>query len=534
MRSFVSMVAMSRCRCKILHLDANAGLKDNQGPDTEHFMTKLRSGRMFGLACILLFCTAIASPLHAQTFTTLVSFDGTDGSQPNTGSLAQGLDGNLYGTTLYGGGDGGSFCSVDGCGTVFKMTPDGGLTTIYLFCSQPNCTDGGGPDSGLTLGPDGNLYGTTSGGGANRLGTVFEIAPTGVLTTIYSFCSQTNCTDGESPYGGVVFASDGNFYGTTSYGGANKDQCVDGCGTIFKVTPTGTLTTLYSFCSQPNCADGQWPVAGLVQGADQNLYGATRYGGTTGRTIGFGTLFKITSSGTLTTLYSFCSQFVGNLCLDGEGPTSVVQAGNGSFYGTTEGGGTQGQGTVFTITTQGTLTTLLSFGGTEGEYPQAGLVQATDGSLYGTTSEGGGSARSGTIFKITTGGHLTTLHRFQNSDGAFPYSGVIQSTNGVLYGTTADGGANNSAGTVFSLSVGLDPFVETLPGLQKVGGHVLILGNNLTGTTAVSFNGIPTTFAVVSDTEINTRVPTGATSGFVTATTPSGILTSNKPFRVIP
>lgn len=487
---------------------------------------------MFGLSCTLLLFAAIARPLNAQTFTTLVSFDGTDGAEPTYGYLAQGVDGNLYGTTLYGGGTGGSFCSVIGCGTVFKVTPDGVLTTIYLFCSQPNCTDGGSPQAGLIQSTDGNLYGTTYGGGANRLGTVFKITPTGILTTIYSFCSQTNCTDGTSPYAEVVLGIDGNFYGTTFYGGANKDQCFDGCGTVFKLTPKGTFTTLYSFCSQAGCTDGQYPVAGLVQGADLNLYGVTLYGGSADSS---GTLFKITPSGTLTTLYTFCTQFVGNLCIDGAAPTSsLVQAKNGSLYGTTRGGGTQGQGTVFKITPQGTLTTLHSFSGTEGEYPEAGLVQATDGGLYGTTSAGGGSTRSGTIFKITIAGHLTTLHRFDNSDGAFPYAGMIQYTDGSLYGTTIGGGANNGSGTVYSFSVGLGPFVETLPGLRKVGGHILILGNNLTGSTAVTFNGTAATFTIVSNTEIKASVPAGATTGFLTVTTPNAILTSNKPFRVIP
>src|ERR1039458_1471192 len=254
------------------------------------------------------------------------------------------------------------------------------LTTIHRFCSQSGCPDGAGPYAGLVQATNGGLYGTTYGGGTNSEGTIFKITPGGTLTTLYSFCSQTNCTDGYGPYAGLVQAANGDLYGTTSNGGANGNS-----GTVFKITPGGTLTTLYRFvCSQSGCPDGVDPTAGLVQAANGDLYGTTYGGGTNGD---YGTVFKITPGGTLTTLYSFCSR---SGCTDGQNPSGLVQAANGDLYGTTAGAGTNGHGTVFKITPSGTLTTLYSFCSrssacTDGFQPYAGLVQAANGDFYGTT-----------------------------------------------------------------------------------------------------------------------------------------------------
>lgn len=188
-----------------------------------------------------------------------------------------------------------------GHGAAFKITPGGKFTTLYDFCPLGlPCSDGTFPSDGLVQAIDGDFYGTTSGGGANAWGTVFKITPSGALTTLYSFCSQgvwPNCLDGYDPYAALVQAAKGDFYGTTLYGGAG------GSGTVFKVTPSGTLTTLYTFCSQSNCTDGSSPYGVLVQATDGYLYGTTAWGGA----YGFGTVFRITPSGALTTLYSFCS-----------------------------------------------------------------------------------------------------------------------------------------------------------------------------------------------------------------------------------
>jgi uncharacterized repeat protein (TIGR03803 family) len=498
-------------------------------------------------ACgVLLLWAATEIALPAQTFTTLHSFDYTDGSEPYAG-LVQGTGGHLYGTTEVGG--------ANNAGTVFKMTTNGTLTTLYNFCPHPNCTDGSNPSAPLIQATNGNFYGTTQGGGMNGGGTVFKITPSGMRTTVYSFCPSIPCTDGGMPFAGLVQATDGDFYGTTQLGGAHD------YGTVFKVTPGGTLTTLYNFCSQYNngvCADGQYPYAGLVQGADGNFYGTTQFGGAIGPRChqpfgqeGCGTIFKITPSGTLTTLYSFCPK---SKCTDGNEPVAgLVQGPDGNFYGTTIYGGASGSvcrpkrqedcGTVFKITPRGKLTTLHSFALTDGYKPYAGLVQGTDGNFYGTTIAGGANVGDyqGTIFKITASGTLTLLHSFGDTggtDGYNPIATLVQDTNGSFYGTTFYGGISNrnqcprGCGTVFSLSVGLSSFIETQPTSGKVGAAVKILGTSLTGSTSVTFNGTAATFTVISRSEITTTVPAGATTGTVQAVTPSGTLSSNVPFTV--
>jgi uncharacterized repeat protein (TIGR03803 family) len=469
-------------------------------------------------ACVV--CAAAASALPAQTFTTLVSFDYTDGAEPLVG-LVQGNDGNLYGTASIGG--------ANHQGAFFKMTPTGTLTTLYSFCSVLEngfCQDGQYPLALVQSSQ--NFYGTTENGGANGEGTVFAITPNGTLTTLYSFCSLSGCADGQVPLAGLVEATDGNFYGTTEFGGAN------GAGTVFKISPTGTVTVLYSFCSQAGCADGSRPYAALTQATDGNLYGTTFYGGTKGD----GTVFKITPGGALTTLHSFCSE---SGCTDGSNPeAALVQGTDGNLYGTTEGGA-HTLGSVFEITPTGALATLHSFDGADGQYPEAALVQATDGSFYGTTVAGG-AQDYGMLFKITPSGTLTTLYTFCSqsgcTDGTSPYGGLAQDTNGTLYGTTGLGGPSGTCtlgcGTVFSLSVGLGPFVETQPTLGRYGVGVRILGTNLTGATRVSFNGTTAIFTVVSTSLITTTVPVEASSGKVAVATPRGTLTSNVPFRVLP
>ena len=472
---------------------------------------------------VFVLCAMTAIALAAQTFTTLYSFDGTDGSGPVAG-LVQATNGDLYGTTTEGGAN--LYGGVYG-GTVFKITPSGTLTTLYSFCSESGCTDGEFPYAGLVQAANGDLYGTTEYGGANPIdeyggGTVFKITPGGTLTTLYSF----DGTDGEFPYAGLVQATNGDLYGTTTHGGTS------GGGTVFKITPGGTLTTLYNFCSQTNCADGEYPYGGLVQARNGDLYGTTSGGANS-----VGTIFKITPSGTLTTLYSFCPN---PSCYATVIESALIQATNGNLYGTTEDGGDNGLvpgGSVFKITPSGTLTTLHGFCCAEGGGPTGALVQATDGNFYGTTV-GRGTNGQGKIFEITPGGTLTTLYNFCSqkttncADGANPYAGLVQATNGDLYGTTAKRGVNGY-GTVFSLSVGLGPFVKTLPTRGFVGEAVKILGTDLTGATSVTFNGTPATFTVVQPSEITATVPTGATTGTVQVVTPSGTLSSNVSFDVV-
>jgi uncharacterized repeat protein (TIGR03803 family) len=454
-------------------------------------------------ACgVFLLWTTAAIALPAQTFTVLHSFDNTDGGFPRAG-LVQGTNGKFYGTTIGGG--------AYGDGTVFSMTASGALTTLHSF----DGTDGANPSAAPVQGTNGKFYGTTSGGGAYGEGTVFSMTASGTLTTLHSFADSA--TDGANPAAGLVQGANGKFYGTTTYGGANGD------GTVFSITASGTLTILHSFAD--SATDGGNPIAGLVQGTNGDFYGTTFLGGA----YDGGTVFSITASDTLTTLYSFSGA-------DGSYPSAgLVQGANGKFYGTTPPDG----GTVFSITANGTPTKLYTFcsgGGVcaDGSSPGAALVQGTNGKFYGTTNSGGANGDGdGTVFTITASGALTTLHSFDGSDGEFPGAALAQGTNGKFYGTTTDGGANGN-GTVFSLSVGLGPFVITQTTSGAEGVAVNILGSNLTGATSVTFNGTAAAFTVVSQYLITTIVPTGATSGKVEVIIPSATLSSSGPFHVQP
>ena len=318
-------------------------------------------------------------------------------------------DGNFYGTTQLGG--------TSNNGTVFKITTGGTFTTLYNFAGS----DGSTPAAGLVQATDGNFYGATQTGGTNNLGTVFKITSGGTLTTLYSFGSVAG--DGTNPVATLVqgVSGDTNLYGTTQYGGAN------GAGTVFKITTAGALTTLRSFSG----GDGSYPVAGLVHGAspDTNFYGTTQYGGTNGA----GTVFKITSAGTFSSIHSF------NVS-DGYQPVAGLIQGTSpdtNLYGTTQYGGSSSQGTVFKITTAGTVTTLHSFVLNDGQQPVSSVFQAADTNYYGTVFRGGTNA-DGTAFKITSGGTFTLLHAFVGTDGTEPVAGFVQGagadTN--LYGTT--------------------------------------------------------------------------------------------------
>lgn len=474
---------------------------------------------------------------RAQTFATLHSFDNTDGSFPfyPIGALVQGTNGLLYGTTHLGAENGaaGFYCGEAdnaGCGSVFQMTPSGTLTTLYSFCSQPDCADGEAPTAGLIQAANGYFYGTTQTSYTGGLGTVFKISPGGTLTTLYTFCvaQGPSCPDGDFA-NGLIQATNGDFYGTTQQGGSLP-------GTIFKLTLAGILTTLHSFCSLPNCADGSTPTAALIQATNGDLYGTTSSGGANND----GTVFKITPAGALSTLHSFDGT-------DGEEPTGpLLQATNGDLYGTTYAGGAHQRGTAFRITPGGKLTTLYNFCAkkncTDGSGPRAGVIQGTDGNFYGITDSGGATStqgQAGTVFKLTPNGKLTTLYSFC-ADGTFPNcpdgylpAGLMQSTNGEFYGATIDGGANGD-GSLYSLSLGLAPFIETQPASAAVGGAVMILGTDLTDASGVTFDGTAAVFTIVSASEITTTVPTGATTGAVQVVTAGGTLTSNVSFTVKP
>ena len=377
----------------------------------------VRKRSLPAMACIVvLFCAAaaIAAPAQSSYFTTLVNFDGTNGGNCEA-PLIQATDGNFYGTTATGGdrgpgtvfrmttsgtlttlhsfdyGDGayprggllqagdGNFYGTTfswgngGAGTVFRITPSGSLTTLanlYVDIGQNS-------SSALVQDGDGNFYGTAPESGTYDAGAVFKVTPAGSLTTLYSFCPWSGCPDGSTPYGGLVRGRDGNFYGTTVWGGSSNNCEGYGCGTVYKITPEGGLTTVHSF----DGSDGDTPYSTLMQARDGNFYGTN-----------YTFLFRMTPGGTVTTLNGEGN--AENGCVD-----QLLQAADGNFYGTTVYGGPFAAGTVFEMNPSGTAITLHVFDGSDGSQPCAGLVQARDGLLYGTTSAGG-SYGYGTVFRI--------------------------------------------------------------------------------------------------------------------------------------
>ena len=461
-----------------------------------------RFATVFLLATIVMAAGSLAS---AQTVSTIYNFVGgkTSGVFPWYVTLVQGTNGSLYGTT-YGGG-------ASNFGTVFSVTTSGTQTIVYSF--KGGTTDGANPTGGLTLGTDGNFYGTTQQGGSGSQGVVFKLTPTGTITILHNFNAGT---DGAFPWGPPILASDGNFYGTASGGGTK------GNGIVYRITSAGTFTTIYKF----DVTHGFAPVSSPTQGADGFLYIPVSEGGTSF----CGTILQMTTAGVINNTYNFTCGSGGSFPI---GP--LVQASNGNFYSTTQNGGTNGEGTVYQITTGLVLTTLHSFGSTfgDGTFPSAGLLLATDGNYYGSTAEGG-SFGDGVLFNTSTSGTYTDLFSFNNTANLMqmsPLSPPVQNTNGLLYGVTEFGGKSND-GTVYSLNMGLPAFVTSPLFSGKVGSSVMILGNHLTGTTEVTFNGHPANFKVLSDTHMMATVPAGASSGSIHVRTPGAVLLSRKKFVV--
>jgi len=483
-------------------------------------------------------CGTVFKITPGGVLTTLYSFSGyADGGVP--AGLAQGSDGNFYGTTSYGG----SFlaCSY-GCGTIFKITPAGVFTTLHTFCSTGSCNDGSYPEASLLQALNGDFYGATLTGGAHLEGTIFKVTPSGALTTVYSFCSSTGCTDGELPCSPLVQDKNGNFYGTANAGGAN------GLGSIFKMTSTGALSTLYSYALPAD--RGSCPAAGLVQGSDGNFYGTTIFGGT----YSYGSVFKITPAGAYTTLYSFCAAAG---CPDGAWPESaLIQATDGNLYGVTPGGG----GGLFQITTSGMLTPYpLPTSPGSGLDPVGGLLQATDGNLYGTTALGGASG-NGTVFSFLTGldpfismlpgaAKLSATVRiignnlagatqvtFNGTTTTFNVSSATQVIAKVPAGATTGRVQVTTPGGILATVV---PFYVTpqllsfSPASGAPGTQVTISGESLTQTQTVTFGGsVGAKFKVSSDTKITAVVPSSAVSGAVTVYTSGGKAVSATVFKV--
>jgi len=376
--------------------------------------------------------TVIPVSAAGTSLATLYSFaGGSDGGTPN--ALAAGANGLLYGTTEFGGN-----------GSVFTVNTNGAVARLALF--KPST--GSHPVAGLAQGGDGDFYGSTEFGGTNDAGTLFQMTPEGALTSIYSF---TGGSDGGSPSYALLPGADGDLYGVTDLGGD------DGDGNIFKISPGGELTNLYSFT---NGADGFGPAGPLTLGADGSFYGMAG-----GGLHGFGSVFKMTPAGVLSNLYSFTGG------TDGYFPVGALALGtDGNFYGATERNSIAGysfNGTIFKITPNGALTTLYALNYTDGAYPYAGLIQGSDGNFYGTTYTGSAYS-NGTVFRITPDGVLTTLVAFDGfDDGAHPETALVEGADGNLYGTTSVGGPGGH-GTVFRLSFTGAPQFTSQPGSQTV------------------------------------------------------------------
>jgi uncharacterized repeat protein (TIGR03803 family) len=454
-----------------------------------------------------------AVPVDGQTFTPLYNFGSTAGDPMNSvpfSALAQGRDGRIYGTTSFGGSA--------NVGAAYAITTGGSLSVLYNFPAYPAATE---PLSGLTLGTDGLFYGTTSTGGAHIVGTVFKLSDTGAYTNLWDF-TGTGVDEG-NPQAPLVLGSDGNLYGT-------DDGVYSGTyGVAFKITPKGVLKTLHPF----KFTDGAVPYA-ILLGLDGNFYGVTRLGGANN----MGVVFKMTKAGKVTVLHSFA----GTVGSDGSIPIGgLVQANDGTLYGTTYGGGTRNWGVVFKILPTGkSYVVLHNFDRTldinDGIQPLAGLALGTDGNVYGTTG-GGGHNNAGALFRVTSTGTYSTLYSFCPAsgckDGFFPQTGMVQHTNGKFYGVTESGGTTVNGGEYYSLDMGLSPFVSLVSVWGKVGGTIEVLGQGFNGASSVKLGGTTANFTIVSDTYLTAKVPAGS-SGFLTVTTPGGTLTSSRKFFVTP
>ena len=409
-------------------------------------MYKSNRPRLFVLIAVLLFALPLF-PIGAfaqsssYSFSILHTFadDRIDGATPESAPMLS-PDGNFYGTTAYGG-------SWSGHGTAYSMTRAGVLTILHSFGSSSIVNDGDYIVGGLTLGLDGNFYGTTAAGGNANYGTVFKITPDGTTSLLYSFSAGSVPNDGNRPIAGLTLGLDGNFYGVTAgEGGVNK-------GTVFKITPEGAFINRHVFRDGSVANDGADPSGSLTLGADGNFYGTTFAGGSGNN----GTVFKMTPAGATTILHLF----VGG-ANDGRNPQAgLTISPDGNFYGTTIFGGLSNKGTIFKMTPAGTVTILHHFAGGEndGSSSSGSLTYGPDGNFYGTTTYGGSAVAAdpsglgfGIVFKITPAGVFSILHKFAGgvNDGSLPYGGVSTDSNGNLYGGTALGG--DSKGLLYRLT----------------------------------------------------------------------------------
>lgn len=462
------------------------------------------SRRLIGAHSLIVTCAMLialaAAPLQAQfTYTDLYDFNGdTDGSLPyDYGQLAQGADGNLYGTASGGG--------TYGAGTIFMITPSGAYTVLYSFDGPHGST----PAGALTLANDGNFYGTTYHGGKLGYGTIFRFVPPNTLTVLFSFLSKRK---GVNPVTAPIQGADGNLYGGTL------------SGAVYRLTlPAGTFKLLGNGLGQV------WDP--LYLASDGDLYGTTYDGGN-----GNGNVFRVNGD-QITDVYSF--QCANDGCAPG-GPLTQGPGSDTNLYGTTYYGPSAYAGNVFKMTLSGTVNSIYSFDcGPGGCGPLAGVLSASDGFLYGANSSGGNATQAGSIYQVTTTGNsFQTLFDFSGPDGATPVSTPIQHTNGCIYGTSSGLYYTPPFGNIYSECsqndivrlVKIEGPIFVLPGVA-----VQILGDNLTETYSVAFAGETTSFRAGSDTVLRAQVPQDAVDGYVTVTYVTGaqVQTVN-PIHIMP
>jgi uncharacterized repeat protein (TIGR03803 family) len=460
------------------------------------------------VAIMLIACSALPSQAQIPSPTLLYPFQGgtTDVAFP-WGLVAQGRDGNLYGTAQARGADGNN-------GGVFKVTPAGVETLVGSFPGTwVNC------GFGLTLALDGNFYGTCQLGGANNAGLIYRVTPAGVFTDIYDFLNTT--TDACCPLGGLVLGSNGDLYGTTSdYSTSDSSPQV-----AFSISTAGVYKTLYTFSNGNN-----YPSV-LTAGADGNFYGteadADGYGNVGG-------VFRITSTGAFQLLYGFDNS------VNVSGPsTGVVRDSNGKLYGATAFPSGTGNGALYDVTVAGKLTDIYNFPASLNFDESANnMIQASNGELYGASYNGGTGATGG-LYELTTANVFSSYSFATESNmGGNPGAPLMQNTNGILYGINYGGNAAIAGyGTVFQLDIGASPFIALVTPVYsgKEGAQVQILGQGFSRSSVVKFGGTEATTTKLSgSTFIQATVPTGALTGDVTVTTGSTVLSTVYSYSITP
>lgn len=475
-----------------------------------------RSNRIFrmpalALTLVVLFAAAVM-PSQAQTVNTIYTFASNNNTGPIMpfGTMAQGRDGAFYGISQSGNG-----CCQ---GWFYKITAGGTLTPLHALTTSEgtNC-------NGLTLDTDGNFYGTCYAGGSASFGTLFKVTPTGTLTVLHNF---TGVNDGCSPISSPIQGTDGNIYGTSYFCGGTD------LGSVYKYTPAGVYSILYNFKGAPTDLQGPH---GLLQGSDGNFWGMGDQGGAQNSACpGCGGVFKITPAGKETIVYTFKGG------ADGQDPyTSLMQGSDGNYYGTTIGAGGSFLGTVFKLTPKGVETVLHNYSDqSQGAFPRLPLTQGPDGTLFGMATDcAGGGCSQAALFDITANNVYSTLYLYPlgPSNSLQPSSPLLLSTNGTLYGTTEQGGAK-TVGTFYSVSNKYSPFISLVNvNSGKEGVKVGILGQGFTSSSVVKFGGTAaSTVQRTGSTFILATVPSGALTGKVTVTTGTTTLSTPSIYKVTP